>query len=382
MTAAPPLPQLARYRDEFPVFRHTRYLNSCSLGALSGRARAAHAEYLDQWEHRGAAAWYDTWLPAIERLRAGYARVIGAMPEDVSLHSSISSTLSVVAESLDYRLRPKVVTTSLDFPTVAYQWLAKASRGVEVEIVDSPDGTIVPLERLAAAIDGRTALVATSHVFFTSGAIQDLSALGALARAHGALLLVDGYQAAGQLPVDVRALGVDFYCAGGLKWLLGGSGIAFLYVRPGLRERLEPGITGWFAHAAPFRFDPHVLERADDARRFDLGTPSVAAVYAQLAGLSIIEEIGIPVIREATRALTEDLIGLAETLGLRPRVAARPEDRSGIVMLPRRDAGADVRRLAAQGFIVDARPGHVRVSPYFYNTPSDHRALVEVLGHE
>ena len=184
------------------------------------------------------------------------------------------------------------------------------------------------------------------------------------------------------MPVDVKALGVDFYCAGGLKWLLGGSGIAFLYVRPGLRERLEPGITGWFAHAAPFRFDPHVLERAAAARRFDLGTPSVAAVYAQLAGLSIIEEIGIPVIREATRALTEDLIGLAETLGLRPRVAARPEDRSGIVMLPRTDPAADVRRLAAQGFIVDARPGHVRVSPYFYNMPGDHQALVEVLGHE
>ena len=162
MTVAPPLPQLARYRDEFPVFRHTRYLNSCSLGALSGRTRAAHAEYLDQWERRGAAAWYDTWLPAIERLRDGYARVMGAMPEDVSLHSSISSALSVVAESLDYRLRPKVVTTSLDFPTIAYQWLAKASRGVEVEIVESPDGTIVPLERLAEAIDGRTALVATS----------------------------------------------------------------------------------------------------------------------------------------------------------------------------------------------------------------------------
>jgi selenocysteine lyase/cysteine desulfurase len=275
-----------------------------------------------------------------------------------------------------------VVTTSLDFPTVAYQWLAKASRGVELKIVDSPDGTTVPLERLADAIDDRTALVATSHVFFTSGAIQDISALAALTRAHGALLLVDGYQAAGQLPVDVHALGVDFYCSGGLKWLLGGPGIAFLCVRPGLREWLEPGITGWFAHAAPFRFDPRTLERAADGHRFDLGTPSVAAVYAQLAGLSIIEEIGTPVIREATRALTDDLVQLANAHALRPRVAPRPEERSGIVMLPRRDAPADVRRLAEEGFIVDARPGHVRVSPYFYNIPSDHHALVEVLIRE
>jgi kynureninase len=382
MTMAVPLAPLSRYRDEFPIFREACYLNSCSLGALSRRTRMAHGEYLDQWERRGAAAWYDTWLPAIEQLRAGYARVVGAAPQDISIHSSISAALSVVAESLDYRRRPKVVTTSLDFPTVAYQWLAKAPRGIEVEIVDSPDGIIVPLERLAAAIDDRTALVATSHVFFTSGAIQDLPALAALVRAHGAMLLVDGYQAAGQLPVDVRTAGVDFYCAGGLKWLLGGSGIAFLYVRRGLQERLEPGITGWFAHAAPFRFDPKVLERAADAHRFDLGTPSVAAVYAQIAGLSIIEEIGVPLIREATRVLTEDLIGLAETHGLRPRVAARPEQRSGIVMLPRRDPASDVRRLGVEGFIVDARPGHVRVSPYFYNVPGDHQALVEALIRE
>ena len=379
MTVASPAPPLARYRDEFPIFRDTRYLNSCSLGALSTRTRLAHADYLDQWERRGAAAWYDTWLPAIERLRAGYARVVGATPQDISIHSSISTALSVVAESLDYGQRPKVVTTSLDFPTVAYQWLAKAPRGVEVEIVDSPDGTLVPVERFAAAIDDRTALVATSHVFFASGAIQDVSTLAALTHAHGALLLVDGYQAAGQLPVDVRALGADFYCAGGLKWLLGGSGIAFLYVRPELQQRLEPGITGWFAHAAPFRFDARELGRAADAHRFDLGTPSVAAVYAQLAGLSMIEEIGVPAIRDATRALTEDLIGLADEHGLRPRVAPRPEQRSGIVMLPRHDPAADVRRLAMQGFIVDARPGHLRVSPYFYNISGDHQALVEVL---
>jgi kynureninase len=379
MTLAVPVPPLARYRDEFPIFRHTRYLNSCSLGALSRRTRVAHLDYLDQWERRGAAAWYDTWLPAIEHLRAGYARVVGAAPAEISIHASISAALSVVAESLDYGRRPRVVTTSLDFPTVAYQWLAKAPRGIEVEIVESPDGIGVPMERLAAAIDDRTALVATSHVFFTSGAIQDVTTVAALAHAHGALLLLDGYQAAGQLPVDVRALGVDFYCAGGLKWLLGGSGIAFLYVRPGLHQRLEPGITGWFAHAAPFRFEPRLLERAADAHRFDLGTPSVAAVYAQLAGLSMIEEIGVGAIREATQSLTEDLIGLAEQDGLTPRVAPVPEQRSAIVMLPRHDPPADVRRLAAQGIIVDARPGHLRVSPYFYNIPGDHTALVEAL---
>jgi len=380
MTAAPPAPNLARYRDEFPIFRHAIYLNSCSLGALAQRTRAALGEYLDQWERRGASAWYDTWLPAAERLRAGYGRVVGADAANVSLHPSISSALTMVAASFDYRERPKVITTSLDFPTVAYQWLAKAARGVELVVLESPDGVTVPLELFAGAIDHRTALVATSHVFFTSGAIQDLPALAALCRANGALLLVDGYQGAGQLPVDMGALGVDFYCAGGLKWLLGGSGIAFLAVRPGLVRRLEPTVAGWFGHAEPFRFDPRRLERADDARRFDLGTPSVASLYAQLAGLSILEEIGLPVVRAATQALTEDLIDAARAHDLRPRVALAAADRSAIVMIPREDPHADVRRLAERGFIVDARPGHVRISPYFYNLPGDHRACLECLA--
>lgn len=371
---------LARYRDEFPIFRHTTYLNSCSLGALSLRGRAATVEYLDAWERRGASAWYDTWLPALERLRAGYGRVVNAEADTISLHPSISSALSVVAESLDYSVRPRIVTTSLDFPTVAYQWLAKQAQGVEVVVVESPDQTTIPLEHFARAIDERTALVATSHVFFTSGAIQDLAALSALAHANGALLLADGYQAAGQVAVDVENLGVDFYCGGGLKWLLGGSGTAFLYVRRQLIQQLLPSITGWFAHATPFRFDPRALERAADAHRFDLGTPPVAAVYAQLAGLELLEEIGWPLIQQATRALTEDLIALAGERGFRPKVAASARDRSAIVMLPREDPHADVRRLAESGFIVDARPGHVRVSPYFYNVPDDHRACLEQLA--
>lgn len=377
MTATAPVNRLARYRDEFPIFERTTYLNSCSLGALSRRARAAVNGYLDQWEARGASAWYDTWLPAMERVRAGYGWCVGAAPEAVSIHPCISSALSVVAESLDYSRRPRVVTTSLDFPTVAYQWQAKASRGVELVIVESADGISVPLERLAAAIDERTALVATSHVFFTSGAIQDVRAVAELAHRQGALLLIDGYQGAGQLPVDVTQLQVDFYCSGGLKWLLGGSGIAFLYVRPGLSSSLEPGIAGWFGHATPFRFDPRVLERAAEARRFDLGTPSVASIYAQNSGLELLREIGLIAVRDATASLTEDLIAEARERGLRPKVAASATERSGIVMLPSADPARDVARLAEQGFIVDARPGHVRVSPYFYNLPEDHRAMLE-----
>ena len=382
MTATIPTTLALRYRDQFPIFQHAAYLNSCSLGALAARTRAALGDYLDQWERRGASAWYDTWLPAVEKLRAGYGRVVGADATSISIHPSISSALSVVGESLDYRRRPKVVTTSLDFPTVPYQWLAKAGAGVRVEIIESPDGITVPLEMFAAATDDSTALIATSQVYFTSGAIQDLPALADLAHSRGARLLIDGYQGAGQVPTDVVSTDLDFYCAGGLKWLLGGSGIAFLYVRPTLVRGLEPRVTGWFGHATPFTFDPLVLDRAEDAHRFDVGTPSVGSVYAQLGGLSVLEEIGLPEVQAATRALAEDFIAIADVRGLRPKVHADPACRSAIIMLPRRDPAADVKRLAAAGFIVDARPGHVRVSPYFYNLPDDHRALLEHLPRE
>ena len=310
--AASPVHSLVRYREEFPVFGRATYLNSCSLGALSRRSRERVNTYLDQWDLRGAAAWYDTWLPALEELRAGYGAVIGAGAAEISLHPSISGALSVVSEALDYRQRPKVVVTSLDFPTVAYQWLAKAAEGVEVVVVESPDDTEVPLELLDQAIDERTAIVATSHVFFTSGAVQDIAAVARMARQRGALTLIDGYQGAGQVPVDVHASQVDFYCSGGLKWLLGGSGTAFLYTRPELAAELDPRVTGWFAHAEPFAFDPRYLNRRPDSRRLETGTPAMGSVYAQLGGLEIIREIGIPAIHAVTRDLTDDLINEAQ----------------------------------------------------------------------
>ena len=379
-TTAPAPPR--DYRAEFPIFRRSVYLNSCSLGALSTRSRVRVNQCLDLWDSHGAAAWYEIWWAALAELRSRYARWIGAPDGSVALHPNISSGLTSVAESLEYRRRPKVVVTSLDFPTVAYQWLARAGEGVEVTIVESPDGIGVPVEALARAVDERTALVATSHVFFTSGAIQDVRAVADLAHAKGALVLVDGYHAAGQLPVDVRALEVDFYCSGGLKWLLGGTGVAFMYARPSLWPSLAPRATGWFAHRDQFRFDPRTLELHDDSRRLESGTPAILPVYAQLGGLDVLEEIGAGELRRRTAALTEDLIDQARACGLRPKVAERAEDRTGIVMLPSRDPAADVRRLAAAGIVVDSRPGHVRVSPYFYNVPDDHRAAIERLTRD
>src|SRR5881398_3322726 len=371
---------LARYRDEFPIFRGGTYLNTCSLGALGDRTRRRVAEFLDVWQRRGASAWYDVWWGALGDLRRRYGSLIGAAPEEIALAPSISVALSAVAEAVDYTRRPRVVVTSLDFPTVAYQWLAKRQRGVEVVVVESHDRVTVPVEAIARAVDHRTALVATSHVYFTSGAIQDIGAVAEVAHAKGALCLIDAYQSVGQVPLDVRAAGVDGVTAGGLKWLLGGPGIVFLYVREELARRLAPAIAGWFGHKNQFAFELRSLEWHDDARRFELGTPSLAAVYAQLGGLEYIEEIGVPAIRAVTAALTEDLVARARDLGFRPKVAARAEERSAIVLLPAADPAAGVRRLAAAGIVADARPGHVRLSPFFYNVQDDHVAALEQLA--
>ncbi len=370
------------YRAEFPIFRRSIYLNSCSLGALCLGSRAKVNELLDLWESRGAAAWYDVWWAALAELRARYGRLIGAAEGAVALQPNISTALAAVAESLDYSRRPRVVVTSIDFPTVAYQWLAKAGQGVEVVVVESPDGIGVPLEAIERAVDDRTSIVATSHVFFTSGAIQDLRAVAGIAHRRGALLLADGYQAAGQLPVDVAELDVDFYCAGGLKWLLGGSGVAFLYARPELLPTLAPRVTGWFAHREQFGFDPRELLLHADARRLEAGTPALLPVYAQLGGLDLLEELGPREIRRRTMLLAEDLIERSRAAGLRPKVAATPAERTALVMLPSDDPAGDVRRLSDAGIVADSRPGHVRVSPYFYNVADDHRAAIERLTRD
>jgi selenocysteine lyase/cysteine desulfurase len=313
--------------------------------------------FLDEWESRGASAWYDVWWERLAQLRERYAAVLTAAPSEIALHASISTASAVLASVLEYTRRPKVVTTALDFPTVAYQWLAQAARGIDV-------------------------VVATSHVYFTTGAIQDIRALAEAAHERGAYCYIDAYQSVGQVPFDVHATGVDFLSAGGLKWLLGGPGIAFLYVREDLVTRFHPGVTGWFAHARQFDFDPRTILWHDDARRFEQGTPALAAVFAQLGGLDIVLEIGVPEIRSVTSDLTDDLIARARAAGFAPRVASEPAARSAIVTLPHDDPHAAVRRLAAARIVADARPGHVRLSPYFYNLVDDNVAAIDVLSRE
>jgi len=371
---------LAGYRSEFPIFRDRIYLNTCSLGPLGDRARRKVAEFLDVWQARGAAAWYDVWWEALAELRTRYGGVIQAPADTIALAPSVSVAVATVASALDYRTRPRVVVTSLDFPTVVYQWLARQSLGVELVVVESPDQVTVPVEAIAQAIDERTALVATSHVYFTSGAIQDIAAVADAAHRKGALCLIDAYQSVGQVPVDAPAAGVDFLIAGGLKWLLGGTGIVFCYARSDTAQRLVPTVAGWFGHKDQFAFDPRAIEFHDDARRFELGTPALAAIHTQLGGLEYIEEIGMPAIRRVTAGLVEDLVARAGDQGLRPKVAATPEQRSAIVMIPAADPAAAVRHLAAGAIVADARPGHVRLSPFFYNVQDDHVAALARLA--
>ncbi len=367
------------YRSEFPTLQRKVYLNTCSLGALSRRSHRAVNEFLALWEEWDASAWYEIWLGKLGELRESFARLIGARPHEVALLPHVSAALSAIASSLDYKERPKVVLTALDFPTVGHQWWVKRPLGVEVEILPSPDGVRVPLEAYERAVDKCTALVATSRVFFTSGYIQNLGAIAEIAHARGAYVLVDDYQGTGQIPIDVKDLNIDMLVTGGLKWLLGGPGIAFLYVREGLIEELEPTITGWFAARNQFDFRVDEFAYHEDARRFESGTPALAAVYAAAAGLEIVHEIGPPALRERTSFLTEHLIEGARRRGLALRVADRPEEWAGIVMLPMADPASAVRKLAERDIIVDYRPGALRVSPYFYNTPEENELVLDAV---
>jgi kynureninase len=366
------------WRDEFPILARKTYLNSCSLGALSRRALARTAAFHEEWHDHGASAWYETWTGRLDELRRRVAAMFGAEHHEVGLAASVSAGLSVLGSAFDYGRRNRVVVADLDFPTVAYQWMVRP--GVEVVRVPSDDGATIDPQRMADAIDDRTAVVATSHVYYTTGAIQQTAAIAEAARRHGAFFVIDAYQGAGQVPIDVAALGADALLAGPLKWLLGGPGLAYVYVRDEWIRQLSPTITGWFAARDQFAFDIGRFDFRDDARRFELGTPALPTVHAALGGQDIIDEIGVPAIRTRNSELTEYLLDGLAGRGFTVRCAPAPEQRSAIVMVRHRDPGAAVARLADAGIIVDARPGHVRVSPHFYNTHDELDRFTDALA--
>ena len=373
--SAVPHPELERWRTEFPILQTRTYLNSCSLGALSRRSMGYLGEYQALWNTMGASAWYELWLGRIADLRREVAGLWNARDAEVAFSPSVSGALASVASAIDYGKRNRVVIAELDFPTLAYQWLARPD--VEVVRVPSDDGIGIPPERWAEYVDERTALVATSHVFFSTGYIQELEPIAKIAHDAGALFLVDGYQAVGQIPVDPRASGADVYVGGPLKWLLGGPGLAFLWVKEEVIPTLTPTIVSWFGAEDQFDFRVDAFQPRRDAARFSLGTPAVPTVYTALGGLEIIREAGMERVRERIAALTDDLVVRLRERGHTLRISDDPERRSGIVMVHVPDSAATVHALAEKGIVVDKRGEYVRVSPHFYNTLEENTRFLD-----
>ncbi len=372
-------PDWETWRAEFPGLQKSTYMNTVSLGQLSRRSRSAVNRFLDLWTERGASAWYAYWLQEIDGLRREFARLVGASVEEVAVLPNISSALGAISANLNISQRPKVVSCALDFPTQTHHFLALREKGVHVEIVPSPDNVGVPLEAFEHAIDEQTALVATSRVYFTSGYIQDVKTLARLAHAKGALCLVDDYQGTGQVPIDVKQTGVDILMTGGLKWLIGGPGVAYMYVRRELIPKLHPGVAGWFGSDRQFDFDPFAFSPRPDARRFEAGTPAVGAVYAAKAGLEIINEIGPEAIRSRAHALNQDLVARLQARGYSLRIPANPDQQAAITILEAENNAEIVSKLADRRIIVDKRPRAVRLSTYFYNTFDENEILVSAL---
>jgi kynureninase len=399
-TLVPRHNDLLAFRDELPLLDRATYLNTCSLGPRTERSRTRLDRFLDDWDELGARAWYRRWLGELDGLRADAGAVLGVPGTEVTLASNVSAALAVIASALDPihrgdrealdRLgaagiatggqpRTRVITTALDFPTLGHQWLARAPLGVELVVLPSPDGLTVPLASWEAAIDERTALVATGHVYFTTGTRVDLAPLARLCHERGALLLIDAYQATGLVPTDLPASGVDAYVTGTLKWLFGGPGTAFAWVRPALHDALRPTTTGWFSSARQFDFAVDDLSFAPDGRRYELGTPSVPSAVIARGGLELVNAVGVDRLAERTADLDDLLIGLAQQSGLDVRTDLDARRRGGIVPIRVSDPKPVVDALAGDGIIVDFRPGIVRCSPCFANTAEEVTRLVDRL---
>ncbi|HVV59272.1 MAG TPA: aminotransferase class V-fold PLP-dependent enzyme [Gaiellaceae bacterium] len=364
---------VASCRSRFPIFERLTYVNSCSQGALSDAVRGAYDRYLTGWDERGAP--WDYWVERTEAARATFARLVSAQPDDVAVTTSLSAGVSALASALDFGARPKVVVTDLEFPTIGQIWHAQELRGAEVVHVPA-DGPDIALEAFEQAIDERTALVSVTAVCYRNGARLPVEEIARIAHERGALVLLDAYQAIGTYPLDVRELGVDALAAGVLKYLLGSAGLGFLWCRPGLSAELLPTQTGWFADRDIFAMDITDYSPSDTARRFQSGTPPVPAIYAGVAGMELLMDIGIAETREHVNALNERLIAGVDDLGgivVTPREAER---RGALVCIRSTDAPELVRRLEADGVVTSERDGNLRVSAHAYNTVEDVDAVL------
>ena len=368
------------WREEFPITRELVYLNNCSLTPLPRRGRERIERFAREWTDLGGRAWYDFWIGEYESLRADLARVLGASVDEVAVEPNVSAGLVGIASTFEYAKRPKVIISDLDFPTDGHAFLAVARRGAQVRFVRSPDRVRIPLELFEKAVDDRTAAVCTGHVYFTSGWIQDVRALAEICHRRGAKLIVDAYQSIGAFPFDVHESAVDYLVGGTLKWLMGGPGIAFLYARRDVADAAHPSAVGWWGVADPFAFDVEHLDPGKGARRFEYGTPAVAAIYASRAGISLLEEVGVATVRDRHMLLSQRLVDGALAQGWTVRCPNDPRERTSIVTLEHARPQEAVDALRAQGVIADSRPGLIRLSPHYFNTQGEIDRALEVLA--
>ncbi len=363
---------LLEYRDRFPILAETTYLINHSLGAMPAAVEGRLSEYARAWNTRGVRAWEEGWWELPLTVGEQVGRMIGAAPETVSMHQNVTLAEAVVLSCFRFEgERRRIVYEEGNFPSVRY--LYQAARDAEVVVAPDDEGVV-------EAIDERTLLVPVTHVLFKTGRIQDIEAIVARAHEAGALVVLDAYQSVGTVPLDVTALGVDFAVGGSVKWLCGGPGAAWLYVRPDLAETLEPALTGWQAHERPFAFEPE-QDYTHGAARFLTGTPNVPALYAATAGYDVIEEIGVERIRGRSVEQTTLLIELLEEAGFEPG-SPRDADRRGGTVVVKTPGFEEVNReLAERGILVDCRPETgLRLGPHFYNTDDELRFAVQQIA--
>ncbi len=374
--------ELERWRSEFPILEKTVYMISNSLGAMPRGAARGLAEYAEIWATRGIRAWEEAWWELAGRVGNKVADVIGAPPGTVSMHENVTTASAVALSCLEPEgARRRIVCPEMDFPSLIYLYRAQERDGLELSLVPGEPDLSVSTERLLAAIDETTLVVALSHVLFRTSYVMDAAAVVARAHEVGALVILDTYQSAGIIPVDVTALGVDFAVGGCLKWLCGGPGNAFLYTRPDRLGSVRPRLTGWLSHRDPFAFDPGPPVPRDDAMRMMNGTPAIPAYYAALAGLDIVREVGVTRIRAKSKGMTAHVFERADALGFASSASRDPERLAGTVAVDVPEARFVARTLKTRDFLVDYRVGAgIRISPHFYNTTLELDRLLDEIA--
>jgi selenocysteine lyase/cysteine desulfurase len=366
--------QIQKIRSRFSIFQRKIYLNTCSQGALSDAVQAGLEAYIASWHEQGSP--WETWVKRYEEARTAFAQFINAHRDEVAIVTSVSAGINSVASALTFRERKKVVMGEFEFPTMGHVWLAQRARGADVQFVKA-DGNRIPAASYEKMIDRDTSVVPLTRVCFKNGFRSEADAIIQIAHRSGALVMLDDYQDCGTRPVDVKAMDLDFYVTGTLKYLLGPPGLAFMYVRRELISSLVPTVTGWFAQANPFAYDPQHFDLSSTARRFESGSPSVPNVYAAVPGFQLLQEVGMENVAGYINKLTQSLLSYAQDLGIR---AKTPADSLGpLVVLQSKDSTSLVQKLAENGIVASNRHDGLRISFHVYNTMDDVKAVAEVL---